>query len=122
MEKVLEPRREWWMQMTAWAAWILYRAEDDERWQEFYAAASAMVQGRELQEISLMHTVAAGSWPLPLPGEGSTSITDRASFKAQTNATTIEARLTRCFLGRRRGVHRVASRARVGYMSQSFSR
>ena len=45
MEKVLEPRREWWMQMTAWAAWILYRAEDDERWQKFYAAASAMVQG-----------------------------------------------------------------------------
>jgi hypothetical protein len=47
------------MQMTAWAAWILYRAEDDERWQEFYAAASAMVQGRALQEISLMRTVAA---------------------------------------------------------------
>jgi hypothetical protein len=59
MDKVLEPRREWWMQMTAWAAWILYRAEDDERWQEFYAAASAMLQGRVLQEISLMHTVAA---------------------------------------------------------------
>jgi hypothetical protein len=59
MEKVLEPRREWWIQMTAWAAWILYRAEHDERWQEFYAAASAMIQGRALQEISLMHTVAA---------------------------------------------------------------
>jgi len=59
MEKVLEPRREWWTQVTAWAAWILYRAEADERWQEFYAAASAMAQGRALQEISLMHTVAA---------------------------------------------------------------
>jgi hypothetical protein len=59
MEKVLEPRREWWTQVTAWAAWILYWAEDDERWQEFYAMASAMLQGRALQEIALMYKVAA---------------------------------------------------------------
>ena len=59
MEKVLEPRREWWTQAAAWAACILYRTGNDQRWQEFYAAASAMVQGRALQEISLMHTVAA---------------------------------------------------------------
>jgi hypothetical protein len=37
MEKVLEPRREWWTQVAAWAACILYRAGNDERWQEFYA-------------------------------------------------------------------------------------
>ena len=34
MEKVLEPRREWWTQAAAWAACILYRAGNDERWQE----------------------------------------------------------------------------------------
>jgi hypothetical protein len=59
MEKVLEPRREWWAQAAAWAAYILYRNGNGERWQEFYAVASAMVQSRALQEISLMHTVAA---------------------------------------------------------------
>jgi hypothetical protein len=59
MEKVLEPRREWWTQVTAWAACILYRAGNDERWQEFHAMASAMLQGRPLGEISLMHTVAS---------------------------------------------------------------
>ena len=59
IEKVLEPRREWWTQVTAWAAYILYRVGNDERWQEFYAMASAMVQGRALREISLMYTVAA---------------------------------------------------------------
>ncbi len=59
MEKVLEPRREWWTQVAAWAACILYRAENDERWQEFYAVASAMVEGRALKEISLMYKVAA---------------------------------------------------------------
>jgi hypothetical protein len=59
MEKVLEPRREWWTQVAAWAACILYRAGNDERWQEFYAMASAMLQGRALEEISLMHTVAS---------------------------------------------------------------
>jgi hypothetical protein len=57
MEKVLEPRREWWTQVTAWAACILYRAGNDERWQKFHAMASAMLQGRPLGEISLMHTV-----------------------------------------------------------------
>jgi len=35
MEKVLEPRREWWTQAAAWAACILYRVGNDERWQEF---------------------------------------------------------------------------------------
>ena len=44
IEKVLEPRREWWTQAAAWAAYILYQAGNDERWQEFYAAALAMVQ------------------------------------------------------------------------------
>src|SRR5204862_4015276 len=52
IEKVLEPRREWWTQAAAWAAYILCRAEDDERWQDFYAAALAMVQNRALDEIS----------------------------------------------------------------------
>jgi hypothetical protein len=59
MEKVLEPRREWWTQAAAWAACILYRAENDERWQEFYALASTMVQGRALKKIPLMYTVAS---------------------------------------------------------------
>jgi hypothetical protein len=58
MEKVLGPRREWWMQVTVWAAYILYRADNGERWQEFYAAALAMVQKRALDEISLMKKVA----------------------------------------------------------------
>jgi hypothetical protein len=59
MENVLEPRREWWTQVAAWAACILYRAGNDERWQEFYALASAMVQGRALKEIPLMYKVAS---------------------------------------------------------------
>jgi hypothetical protein len=58
MEKVLEPRREWWAEVAAWAAYILYQAGNDERWQEFCAAALAMVQKRPLHEISLMKTVA----------------------------------------------------------------
>jgi hypothetical protein len=58
MEKVIEPRREWWTQAAAWAAFILYKAGNDERWQEFYAAALAMVQKRPLHEISLMKWVA----------------------------------------------------------------
>jgi hypothetical protein len=59
MEKVLEPRREWWTQAAAWAAYILYRADNDDRWQDFYAVASALGQGRALKEISLMYRVAA---------------------------------------------------------------
>jgi hypothetical protein len=59
MEKVLEPRREWWTQAAAWAACVLYRAGNDERWQEFYALASAMAQGRALKEIPLMYKVAS---------------------------------------------------------------
>jgi hypothetical protein len=58
IEKVLEPRREWWTQEAAWAAYILYQAGSDERWQEFYAAALAMGQKRPLHEISLMKWVA----------------------------------------------------------------
>jgi len=58
VEKVLEPRREWWAQAAAWAAYILYQAGSDERWQEFYAATVAMVQKRPLHEISLMKMVA----------------------------------------------------------------
>jgi hypothetical protein len=56
--EVIEPRREWWTQAAAWAAYILYQAGNDERWQEFYAAALAMVQKRPLHEISLMKWVA----------------------------------------------------------------
>jgi hypothetical protein len=58
MEKVVEPRREWWTQEAAWAAFVLYQSGSDERWQEFYAAALAMVQMRPLNEISLMKRVA----------------------------------------------------------------
>lgn len=58
MEKVLEPRRDWWAQSVAWAASILYQAGEDERWREFYAAASALVHGRPIHEIALMKTVA----------------------------------------------------------------
>jgi hypothetical protein len=58
MEKVLEPRRQWWAQAAAWAAYILYQAGQDERWQEFYAVASALLQGRPLHAIALMETVA----------------------------------------------------------------
>lgn len=58
MEKVLEPRRHWWAQLAAWAAYILRQAGEGDRWREFYAAASALVQGRPLPEIALMKTVA----------------------------------------------------------------
>ena len=70
-EKVLEPRREWWTQAAAWAACILYRAGNDERWQEFYALASAMAQGRALKEIPLMYKVASqtvSAWEHRLDG------------------------------------------------------
>jgi hypothetical protein len=36
----------------------LHQAGNDERWQDFYAAALAMVQKRALDEISLMKKVA----------------------------------------------------------------
>jgi hypothetical protein len=71
MEKVLEPRREWWTQAAAWASCILYRAGNDERWQEFYALASAVAQGRALKEIPLMYTVASqtvSAWEHRLDG------------------------------------------------------
>jgi hypothetical protein len=58
MEKVIESRREWWAQAAAWAAYILYQAGNNERWQEFYAAALALVQKRPIHEISLMKWVA----------------------------------------------------------------
>jgi hypothetical protein len=58
LEKVLEPRREWWAQAAAWTAYILYQAGNDERWQEFYTAALAMVQKRPLHEIALLQMMA----------------------------------------------------------------
>ena len=58
MEKVVEPRREWWAQSAAWTAYILNLAGNDERWQEFYTAALAMVQKRPLHEIALLQKVA----------------------------------------------------------------
>jgi hypothetical protein len=58
IEKVLEARREWWTQAVAWTAYVLHRAENDDRWQDFYAAASAMVQKRALDQIPLMNKVA----------------------------------------------------------------
>ena len=58
LEKVLEPRREWWAQAAAWAAYILYQAGNDERWQEFYTAALAVVQKRPLHEIAMLQMVA----------------------------------------------------------------
>jgi hypothetical protein len=58
MEKVVEPRREWWAQSAAWTAYILNLAGNDERWQEFYAAALAIVQRRPLREIPLLKLVA----------------------------------------------------------------
>jgi hypothetical protein len=58
MEQVVEPRREWWAQSAAWTAYILNLAGNDERWQEFYAAALAIVQQRPLREIPLLKLVA----------------------------------------------------------------
>ena len=58
LERVMEPRREWWAQSTAWTAYILNQAGIDERWQEFYAAALAIAQGRPLREIPLLKLVA----------------------------------------------------------------
>jgi hypothetical protein len=58
LEKVVEPRCEWWAQSAAWTAYILNLARHDERWQEFYAAALAIVQERPLREIPLMKMVA----------------------------------------------------------------
>jgi hypothetical protein len=58
MEKVVEPRREWWAQSAAWTAYILSLAGNDERWQEFYATTLAIVQGRPLREIPLLKLVA----------------------------------------------------------------
>jgi hypothetical protein len=58
VEKVMEPRREWWAHSAAWTAYILNQAGNDERWQEFYAAALAIVQERPLREIPLLKLVA----------------------------------------------------------------
>jgi hypothetical protein len=58
MEKVLQPRREWWTQAAAWMAYILYQSGNDERGQDFYAAGLAMVQGRPFNQIALMKKVA----------------------------------------------------------------
>jgi hypothetical protein len=67
-EAVVEQR---WTQVPAWAACILYRAGNDERRQEFYALASAWVQGRALEEIPLMYKVASrtvSAWEHRLDG------------------------------------------------------
>jgi hypothetical protein len=56
--QVMEPRREWWAQLTAWTAYILNQAGNDERWQEFYAAALIIAQERPLREIPLLKLVA----------------------------------------------------------------
>jgi hypothetical protein len=58
MDKVIEPRRDWWARSAAWTAYILNQAGNNERWQEFYVAALAMVQKRPLREISLLALVA----------------------------------------------------------------
>jgi hypothetical protein len=58
MEKVIEPRRDWWAQSAVWTAYILNQAGNNERWQEFYVAALAMVQKRPLREIALLRLVA----------------------------------------------------------------
>ena len=58
LERVLEPRREWWAQSAAWTAYILNLAGNDEGWQEFYAAALAILQERPLREIPLLNLVA----------------------------------------------------------------
>ena len=58
MERVMEPRREWWAQSAAWTAYILNQAGNDERWQEFYAAALAIVQERPFRKIPLLKLVA----------------------------------------------------------------
>ncbi|MGH7868886.1 MAG: hypothetical protein ACREP9_14945 [Candidatus Dormibacteraceae bacterium] len=58
IERVIEPRREWWAQAVAWAAYILSQSGNDERWQEFYAAALGIVQKRALHQISLLKWVA----------------------------------------------------------------
>jgi hypothetical protein len=54
----VEPRREWWAQSAAWTAYILNLAGNDERWQEFYAAALAIVQERPVRKIPLLKLVA----------------------------------------------------------------
>jgi hypothetical protein len=56
---------------AAWAARILYRAGNDERWQKFYALASALIQGRALKEIPLMYNMASqtvSAWEHRLDG------------------------------------------------------
>jgi hypothetical protein len=58
LETVIEPRRDRWAQSAAWSAYILNQVGNNERWQEFYVAALAMVQKRPLREISLLRLVA----------------------------------------------------------------
>jgi hypothetical protein len=58
LERVMEPRRQWWAQSAAWTAYILNLAGNDERWQEFYSTALAIVQERPLREIPLLNLVA----------------------------------------------------------------
>jgi hypothetical protein len=58
LAKVVEPRRQWWLQAAAWSAYILYRAGTEECWTELFVAAAALAQGRPMDEIPLMSWVA----------------------------------------------------------------
>lgn len=58
LAKVIEPRRQWWLQAAAWSAYILYRAGTEECWHELFVAAAALAQGRPMDEIPLMSWVA----------------------------------------------------------------
>lgn len=58
LAKVVEPRRQWWLQAAAWSAYILYRAGTQECWHELFVAAAALAQGRPMDEIPLMSWVA----------------------------------------------------------------
>ena len=58
LAKVVEPRRQWWLQAAAWSAYILYRAGTEECWHELFVAAAALAQGRPMDEIPLMSWVA----------------------------------------------------------------
>jgi hypothetical protein len=58
LAKVVEPRRQWWLQVAAWSAYALYRAGNEESWQELFVVAAALAQGRPMDEIPLMSSVA----------------------------------------------------------------
>jgi hypothetical protein len=59
MQRLLEARRSRWADLLAWSAFLLSRADAEERWREFYAAARALVDGRPITAIPIMRHVAA---------------------------------------------------------------